>query len=318
MNEHWFIDLRAWSHGGPVGTVKVLNITSQKMPSGWDSIDSYVLKDVSELVRSIKGQDVLLMTHGFENNRPDGIAKLVEWKSHLTIKLMPFYIGILWPGDCIIPVSLDYIWEGSEAEKSGVLLGRFVNEYFGGAASISFGSHSLGVRVMLQAILQLGEGKRVRHLFTMAAAIENDTLHSDREFGNAAEKVDHISVIYSSQDYVLKAAYPAGNLVGGLIQRGDPNLKAALGFSGPLPPLEENVISDAPLPDAWKYGHTDYLSVRPVIGDFDQPIKIPRIFPSTSAAHPAETSNPATLATSNDWKPCWSANFATTRWLEYS
>ncbi|HEX9011109.1 MAG TPA: alpha/beta hydrolase, partial [Holophagaceae bacterium] len=186
--EAWFIDLRAWSHGGPVGTLKVTDGNGRILEPG-------------RLVEAVAGRDVLLMTHGFENNRPDGTAKLNEWKAHLKLDPMPLYVGVLWPGDCIIPIALDYIWEGSEAEASGTLLGRFVDQFFDGAASLSFGSHSLGVRVMLQAIRQLGPGKRVRHLFTLAAAIEDDTL--TREFGDAAAKVDHVSVIYSRKDHVL-------------------------------------------------------------------------------------------------------------------
>jgi hypothetical protein len=298
MSENWFIDLRAWSHGGPIGTLKITDGEGH-------------FRDQGELVQALAGRDVLLMTHGFENNRPDGIAKLNEWKAHLKIDPMPLYIGVLWPGDCIIPIALDYIWEGSEAEASGTLLGEFVDLNFGGAASISFGSHSLGVRVMLQAIRQLGQGKTVRHLFTLAAAIEDDTLH--REFQDAAQKIKYISVIYSWKDFVLAAAYPAGNLIGGLFERGDPNLKAALGRSGPLPPLG-NVIGNPRLPDAWDYGHSDYLTTEAVTGDFPSTITIP--VPEShefSLPHPTATPTPASLLNAN-WKPCWSADYMATRW----
>ncbi len=165
---------------------------------------------------------------------------------------------------------------------------------------------------MLQAIRQLGKGKTVRHLFTLAAAIEDDTLI--REFQDSAKKIKHISVIYSQGDQVLAMAYPAGNLVGGLIERGDPNLKAALGRSGPLTPAPGNVIGNPRLPDAWNYGHTDYLTEKAVLGDFPPAITIPTPeMQEFSLPKPAIVPKPATLTNTDDWKPCWSANFAATR-----
>ena len=297
---NWFIDLRAWSHGGPVGTLKVTDGNGK-------------ILDTQDLVQAVAGRDVLLMTHGFENNRPDGTAKLNEWKAHLKIDPMPLYIGVLWPGDCVIPIALDYIWEGGEAEKSGAVLGQFVDQHFSGAASISFGSHSLGVRVMLQAIRQLGEDRTVRHLYTLAAAIEDDTL--THEFQDAARKIKHISVIYSMQDHVLTLAYPAGNLIGGLLERGDPNLKSALGRTGPSSQVPENVIRNARLPDHWQYGHSDYLTKHASPGDFPATITIPTPdMPEFNLAVPAALPTPPTLTATEAWKPCWSADYFTTRW----
>jgi esterase/lipase superfamily enzyme len=296
----WFIDLRAWSHGGPIGTLKVTD-------------GKGTILDPAQLVRAVAGRDVLLMTHGFENNRPDGTAKLNEWKAHLNLDPMPLYIGVLWPGDCIIPMALDYIWEGGEAQKSGTLLGHFVDTHFGDVASLSFGSHSLGVRVMLQAIRQLADGKTVRHLYLMAPAIEDDTLN--KEFQDAAQKIKHVSVLFSMKDHVLALAYPAGNLVGGLLERGDPNLKAALGRSGPSPQVPGNVVRNGRLPDGWDYGHSDYLTTNTVLGNFPGTITIPTSdTPEFQLDAPIVPPTPLTLTNTKAWKPCWSADFFTTRW----
>ena len=297
---NWFIDLRAQSHGGPVGTLKITDGNGQ-------------LFDTATLVEKVRGQDVLLMTHGFENNRQQGTDALNEWKSHLQIDPPPFFIGVLWPGDGFLPIFIDYIWEGSEAEKSGTVLGQFVDANFGAAASVSFGSHSLGVRVMMQAISQLNNIQKARHLITLAAAIEDDTLN--KEFQGVAGKVKHISVIYSMQDHVLALAYPSGNLVGGVIERGNPNVKAALGRSGPASPAPASVIGNPRLPDTWSYGHTDYTSTDHVDGDFPPTVNIPS--PDTPAwglTAPAPIPNPPALTATDKWKPCWSADYISTRW----
>lgn len=290
----WFIDLRAWGHGGPVGSLKISDGTR-------------FFNDATALLNDIRGRDVFLMAHGYNVNRDHGTKSLTQWKSKLKIGTQPVFIGVLWPGDCVLPIFIDYVWEGSEAEKSGTMLGEFVRDNFGSAGSLTFASHSLGARVVLQAIQTLADSARVRNLILLAAAIEDDTLL--HEFNNAANKVDRISVVYSLEDHVLQLAYPGGNLIGGLIERGDPNIKAALGRLGPNAAWPGKIIPNPRLPTIWNYGHTDYMTTDPVIGDYGLPITL--YDPSTKTAPPDGT--PATMGGS--WKPCWSPAYAATRWL---
>jgi len=291
----WFIDLRAWGRGGPVGSLKISDGTR-------------FFSDATALLNDIRGRDVFLMAHGYNVNREHGTKSLTQWKSKLKIGTQPVFIGVLWPGDCVLPIFIDYIWEGSEAEKSGTMLGEFVRDNFGSAGSLTFASHSLGARVVLQAIQSLADSARVRNLILFAAAIEDDTLL--HEFNKAANKVDRISVIYSLEDHVLQLAYPGGNLIGGLIERGDPNVKAALGRLGPNAAWPGKIISNPRLPSAWEYGHTDYMTTDPVVGDFSQPV----MYPAPSDPAPTSGMVPSVPA-GNTWKPCWSPAIATARWL---
>ncbi|HEX4075651.1 MAG TPA: alpha/beta hydrolase [Candidatus Acidoferrales bacterium] len=291
----WFLDLRAWGRGGPVGTLKVSDGTK-------------FYADATSLLNAIRGRDVFLMAHGYHVDRDRGIQSLSQWKSKLAIGAQPIFIGILWPGDCILPIFVDYVWEGSEAETSGTMVGEFVRDNFASAASWTFASHSLGARVVLQAIQTLADSDRVRNLILLAAAIEDDTLL--HEFNGAANKVDRISVVYSWEDHVLQLAYPGGNLIGGLIERGDPNVKAALGRLGPSAAWPGKIVPNPRLPSYWKYGHTDYLTTDQVPGDFTVPIKIydPDAQQLPSGMLPV-------LAPNDTWKPCWSPAFAATQWL---
>jgi len=291
----WFLDLRAWGRGGLVGTLKV-------------SDGAKFYPDANDLLNDIRGRDVFLMAHGYDVDREHGTQSLTQWKSKLEFGVQPVFIGVLWPGDCVLPIFIDYVWEGSEAEKSGTMLGEFVRDNFGFAASLTFASHSLGARVVLQAIQTLADSDRVRNLILLAAAIEDDTLL--QEFKGAAKKVDRISVVYSFEDHVLQLAYPGGNLIGGLIERGDPNVKAALGRLGPIQPWPGNFLPNPPLPCFWRYGHTDYMTTQPVVGDFALPVRVPD--PCIQALPGGML--PA-MAPGNTWKPCWSPAYAATRFL---
>ncbi|HEY5329081.1 MAG TPA: alpha/beta hydrolase [Acidobacteriaceae bacterium] len=292
----WFLDLRAHGHGGPVGTLKVGDGTK-------------FFDDFSDLFAAVRGRDVILMAHGYNVNRSHGTQSLNQWKARFHPGDNSVFIGILWPGDCILPIFIDYVWEGSEAQKSGKLVGEFVQANFGAAASLTFISHSLGARVVLEAIASLADDARVRELILLAAAVEDDTLL--HEFADAAGKAARITAVHSMEDHVLQMAYPAGNLLGGLLERGDPNVKAALGRVGAADPVAANIVVDPMLPVSWDYGHTDYLSTDSPGSEYEQPVKIPETY---GDPEPPET--PPDIEQHNQWKPCWSPAFATTRWMQ--
>lgn len=118
-------------------------------------------------------------------------------------------------------------------------------------------------------------------------------------------------MLYSLEDQVLELAYPGGNLIGGLIERGNPNVKAALGRLGPSAPWPGKIPPNPRLPSFWNYGHTDYMTTDAVVGDFTLPVNIP----DPSVQTTPNGMLPA-LALNDTWKPCWSPAFAATRWLQ--
>src|SRR5713101_1685093 len=147
----WFLSTRAHSVGGPVAPVKILDADRP----------GYTGDLTQELLNAIHGHEVFFGVHGFEVNQADGIEHLTYWFNNLQIgNAVP--IGILWPGDCVVPIFVDYIVEGREAINSGKLLAAFLNTNFTGVVSLSFASHSLGARVVLQTITGLAGSFHVR------------------------------------------------------------------------------------------------------------------------------------------------------------
>jgi hypothetical protein len=156
---------------------------------------------------------------------------------------------MLWPGDGGVPF-LNYPSEASPAMSSGRKLAEFCNAWCAGAHSLSFASHSLGARVVLEGIA--GLNRRARLLCLMAGAINRDCLTT--QYAVAAGKCDQITVLASHGDFVLRAAYPAGDL----LSVHDHSQQAALGYDGPLPPAAM-VQSPWQIADDWDFGHLDYL-----------------------------------------------------------
>lgn len=295
---HWFLSTRAQSHGGPVAPVKVLD--SDRLGSPYDL--------TSEMIAAIQGREVFFATHGYEVNEPSGIAALNGWLDNLQIgSAVP--IGILWPGDCIIPIFVDYVLEGRDAIASGKLLAAYLSANFTGASSVSFASHSLGARVVLQTVAGLASTIRVRRTLLMAGAIDDDCLTD--EYSGATAKIEGISILASTCDDVLKLAYPLGNPIQGIFDSGHPYYHAAIGRTGPAqpypsaPPLQVNWE----LPENFGFGHHDYLPPGSITGAYPSSVTIP---PDNGTVPP--TNSPPPAATPQPWKPAWSAAFASTRY----
>jgi len=294
----WFLSTRVHSVGGPVGPVKILDADRP----------GYTGDLTQELLGAIRGREVFFGTHGFETNQDVGISHLTYWFNNLQIgNAVP--IGLLWPGDCIIPIAVDYIVEGHEAIASGDLFSAFLNDKFTGAVSFCFASHSLGARVVLQTVRGL-QGLHVRRVLLMAGAIDDNCLTN--EYSDAAGKVDEISLLASLKDDVLAFAFPLGNPLQRIIDGTHPYFRAAIGHSGPAQPYPPfpRLQSNWQIPTNLNYGHHDYLPGQSVAPAYSASVDIPA---DDGPTPPVNT--PLQLAPDpNLWKPAWSAAFASARY----
>jgi esterase/lipase superfamily enzyme len=203
-----FIDLRLSAVGGELARTVAVNQGT--------NIGDYTGLSQSALLDSIKGQNVLIATHGFNVNRADGISCLSNWASLLQLPQSSAFVGLLWPGDSVWAHGLDYPGEALVANQAGSMAAEFINANLRQAASVSFASHSLGARVVLSTISNLS--LPVRRLLLMAPAIDDDCLTT--EFQTTAAKIGAISVLSSKKDEVLSVAFPLGNLFAGIIAEG--------------------------------------------------------------------------------------------------
>jgi len=295
---HWFLSTRAQSIGGPVGSVKVLDADR---PGNTGDL-------TKELVEQIRGREVFFAVHGFNVNQKDGINHLGFWLDNLQIG-NAILIGILWPGDCIVPIFVDYIVEGHEAIHSGELLAAFLNNQFTSAASLCFASHSLGARVVLQTISGLSTAFRIRRAVLMAGAIDDTCFTA--EYKKAASRIEQLSLLASRRDDVLSMAYPLGNPLQGIIDRGHPYWHAALGREGPAQPYPRTTqLQDGwMIPECLNYGHLDYIPGAAIAGQYPLMVDIP---PVTDPDPPIDT--PPALRPPAKWKPGWSAGFVSSRY----
>lgn len=299
----YFIDLRADSAGGnPVADVNdiVVRTDAQPNPNPASPLEP-------GLLQLIQGRDVMLGTHGFHVDRMTGISNLAHWSEWLHLGDNGYFVGVLWPGDSRWVPFVDYPIEGNEAIRSGQLLGQYLSAKFPAANSVSFVSHSLGARVVLETIRNLAGSFQVKAVIVMAGAID-DTCLGD-EYKTAAARVGKLSVLSSECDDVLKWAFPVGNPVSGIVTRGDPYWHGALGRFGPNPADQPSNLWKTPiLPNTWDFGHGSYINCSgpptgpPVeSGPFCPPAQS---VPVEGTARPSEALN---------WQQAWAAGFVSTR-----
>lgn len=125
-------------------------------------------------------------------------------------------IGIHWPGDV---GELGYLDAEQPAYQSGLALVPLLQQLHQAGIAINLLAHSLGCRVALTAMQQLGQqgiNNVVDHLFLWEAAVPNNALSpllaakpQQNMFPCAHKAAQHITVFFSANDEVLADAYRA-------------------------------------------------------------------------------------------------------------
>lgn len=300
----YFINLRSHPVGGWLDTSSPVRI--QQSPPATNQGFSQPAIAQAKFMSDIRGRPVLIGTHGFNVNFVDAVAKLSYWSGLLHLPDSAVFVGVLWPGDSVWAHGLDYPDEPRVADEAGQSLAAFIDAAMAEASDISFASHSLGARLVLQAVSRMS--RRVRRVILMAGAIDDNCLMT--EFQSAAARIDKISVLASRHDEVLALAFPLGNLLGGILDKGHPWWHTALGRDGPQNPWPVNFHAPFEIPRNWDYGHHHYLQDSPPypgpdVGDVDVP--------------PDNSPEPLRDGAGNPicgWQEAWSAAFVSARFKE--
>jgi hypothetical protein len=292
----YFLNLRARPTGGGIRDSVAVN---QVIIGPGGPVVSNPDPLTSDLAKRVLGKNVLLATHGFYVNQQDGYAELGNWQTLLQLDDSYLFIGIVWPGDSSWLGPFCYPGEGKHAIDCGNLLAKFISTYFAGANSISFVSHSLGARFVLATISKLNSSISVRQIALMAGAINDDCLTS--EYRDAAARVGKIDILASLKDEVLSKAFPVGNILEGIIDKGHPYWSGALGHKGPRQLIPGKATGAYQIPSGWNYGHGNYIQVEPQLN------------PRLALPQDVQPEGDPEPTTQIGWQPSWSAAFVSTR-----
>ena len=245
-----FVNMRRAAVGGGFPTEAfVINGTS---PSGLTSLPW------AEAHKAIKGRRLLIHVHGFNVSLQSGVEAAVLMERQLAPAADELFLAVLWPGDFRVAV-INYTWEYRDAIKAGRLLARFIDERCAEAEDVSLGSHSLGGRVVLEALATTT--RRIRHMCIAAPAVDADSL--GKAYAPALARVGRLTVLSSVSDRVLRWAYPLGDFFSDIFGDKDSPTGGALGFGGPKPKASPPIEAFA-VPKADGYDHGDYFPGPPI------------------------------------------------------
>lgn len=182
---------------------------------------------LAAVLDAARNKHVAILVHGFNNTLPEVLSAYWELTSNLKNAGIAgasgygLVLGFTWPG---FQTAAGFFAARSTARRAGPFLRDLVNALRPVTLSVDIEAHSLGARVALTA---LANPKKVfvDNLLLAAAAVDDNLLEPGKEFIASLESCNRCLVYHSTQDTVLRKAYPLGDAADGV--------RPALGLKGP-------------------------------------------------------------------------------------
>ena len=159
-----------------------------------------------ELLTRLEERRILLLIHGYNNEEDDVVRAYNIIERSINSLVGDHYdlvVGYTWPGG---DDGRDYFAAKNRASAVAPRAGRWFEDINTSCRSLDVMCHSMGARVALLALG--GSGSRpVRNLFTMAAAVDNESIQVGEQYHQATQACEAAYVFHSKNDPVLKRAY---------------------------------------------------------------------------------------------------------------
>lgn len=246
---NYILDFRFSNSGGPVVPGRIVQFNQATGPLG--SEDDLRLES-----------KVVFLVHGYNVTRQVGRTSLLALADNLTSHGAGAYVVVLWPGDSTLLGFASYPLEGRDADDSAAELVRFIDRVIRPTAELSFVSHSLGARVVMETTKRLrGRSYRIGQICLMAAGVDDFSLSAPASYQSATQLAARVAVLASERDVVLRYGYPAGDFLEQFLFA-DQITSQALGLRGPKPFKGQAVpaqVFHVQIPWGDEVGHSDYL-----------------------------------------------------------
>lgn len=197
------------------------------------SVDVPVSSDT--LQERIRGKRVLLLVHGYNNDEDDVNRAYALIERKVAERLAGHYdvvVGYTWPGGNL---GVSYFQAKHRAKACAPRMLRWLQTLLGAASSVDINCHSMGNLVVLRALQDLAAGAnalRIRHIWSLAAAVDNESLQKGENYDAGSRLCTSVHVFHTKEDAVLNISYRAAEM------------DAALGYSGPENPA--SIIENSP------------------------------------------------------------------------
>lgn len=217
-------------------------------------------------------REAVVLVHGFNNHYGEAATAYQGFRkqqhrrdaSLLPMALEDLLADAHWPGDAAGGAAdcadfFVYPFSVGTARDAGPVLAAHLS-LMPNLEIVHFIGHSLGCRVVLETIRHLGNRPQVGRVCLMAAAVPVFKVEWGGELESAMVRAEHVLVLYSASDLVLKFTFRPGQLAASAATGSDEGVwPTALGRERPPPTLAGAVdsidIAGAGHGDYW--GHSD-------------------------------------------------------------
>jgi len=229
------------------------------------------------------GMQVIVYVHGITVHYDAVLERIHELHS-----VVPCHVvGFVWPGTfktlSKTGAVIGYIQSKALAEQSAKRLRLLLSVLVGYGNKVHIVGHSMGARLVLQALKESWseKGPQIGHTFLIAAAIPAISLAKTDQFPLDELAGEGLTVFTSKNDDVLPHGYKIGEFVPGLLnkQHTSSEQKIAMGLGGPhgdLPiPSNPDYLKLVNLDDEVKSHHaTTWLSSATLQKEICQTLKV--------------------------------------------
>ena len=171
-------------------------------------------KDPSLNATHLKDKKILFVIHGFNNSAAEAMKTYRNIADHFDAlkdkngnPLYDLVIGYLWPG---YQNKLDYYAAKKHARELKDKMESHLSFLSSLVAKVDVMAHSMGNRLVFEALnfsSKEGAKKLVNHFYSIAAAVDQESIENNHKYSLASKNCEDIFVFHSKQDEVLEFLY---------------------------------------------------------------------------------------------------------------
>ena len=158
--------------------------------------------------KEVRGKNVLLLVHGYNDSPQEALSTYRLINAHVSsfkgAHFEDVVIGYLWPGD---DNPLQYFDARRHVSKLAKTMRSHLEFLSGSASRVDVLAHSMGNRLMFEALNTPSTQKLIHHFYSLAAAVGSETLEPNQQYYLSTQNCEKIFIFYSKRDEVLRWCY---------------------------------------------------------------------------------------------------------------
>ncbi|NET24773.1 DUF726 domain-containing protein [Okeania sp. SIO1I7] len=221
--------------------------------------NKYAIREEVRGKTTITSSDMIILTHGYNVSEEGAEEAYKEFQknfnkySNQLSTLNKAIYWLIWPSNKPdqLDSKLSYFQTVSVAKNCGEKLAEYLKKLNFSASNkqprIILIGHSLGCRLLLEALKKTIKTNFKLEVFLMAAAVPVSMVQPGQQLNPSISSTEKYRILYSKEDWVLEHTFPIGQMLAG------EGFEQAVGFKGN--PKKE-VWSNTK--DMENYTHSDY------------------------------------------------------------